>query len=593
MDSKTIETLSVSAVRDSIDVCDYLQQYIDSNDKSPSWDGYVNIYDGTDKAKAHMKGRMPVQVKGKECADHSSDVISFSADVSDLRNYLYDGGAMYFVVLIHPSTYARKIYFSELTPIKLRVLLEGLKDNQKTKSIELKAFPEDNNLKANIFLSCRSDCDKQASFKTAELLSLEELEKSGLLESLTFSVYPIGFKDYKEAVLASEVYMYAKIKGYAIPQPIEAIPSYVSMVEEIKKPVSVDGRKFYDSYHLIKSQGKQTVKIGDSLQITFSQGTQQFNINYKNPDSVRLTARDIEFMLAVLEAGHLEIGNTTVPFDVKAEDKERFGIDRAREKMIVFQKICLALDLLGCSGDLVPSTMKDQDWRNADILVKAFVEKQPVQNLRENLDFINVMTVGGFKFLLVFEKHEDDPRTYTIWDFFRTDLNIAYQDEQGEFQRISQYSILKAEDYLSLTNVRYNVIMPSFLMFRDNAYNMDRLNWQLLELIKAYDYDPRPELKDIMETISEWLLENLDDQELPYEVRLLNRLQVIKRQRDLTQSEMKKLNDIAQTPGERDDVLAGTYLLMGNTVLADVYLEKLGDNQKNEFLQYPIYKFHG
>ena len=106
MDSNAIETLSISAVRDSIDVCKYLQQYIESNDKSPSWDGYVNIYDGTDKAKAHMKGRMPVQVKGKECTDHSAEAISFSADVSDLRNYLYDGGAMYFVVLIDPSTYA-------------------------------------------------------------------------------------------------------------------------------------------------------------------------------------------------------------------------------------------------------------------------------------------------------------------------------------------------------------------------------------------------------------------------------------------------------------------------------------------------------
>jgi hypothetical protein len=130
-------------------------------------------------------------------------------------------------------------------------------------------------------------------------------------------------------------------------------------------------------------------------------------------------------------------------------------------------------------------------------------------------------------------------------------------------------------------------------MFRDNAYNMDRLNWQLLELIKAYDKDPRPELKDIIENISEWLLENLDDQELQYEVRLLNRLQVIKRQRDLNQSEMKKLNDIAQSPGERDDVLAGTYLLMGNPVLADVYLARLDENMRNEFLQYPIYKFHG
>ena len=593
MDTNAIETLSISAVRDSIDVCKYLQQYIESNDKSPSWDGYVNIYDGTDKAKAHMKGRMPVQVKGKECTDHSADVIVFCADVSDLKNYLYDGGAIYFVVLINPLTYAKKIYFTELTPIKLRVLLNSLKDNQQTKTIELKTFPEDNNLKANIFMSCRADCDKQASFKTAELLSLEDLEKSGLLESLTFSVYPLGFKDYKEAVLASEVYMYAKIKGFAIPQPIEAIPSHISMVEEIKKPIFVDGRKFYDSYHIIKSKGEQTVKIGDSLQITFSQGKEQFSINYKNPDSIRRTAKDIDFMLAVLAAGHLEIGETFVPFDVKAEDKEKFGIDRAKEKMIVFRKICVALDLLGCSGDLSPSMMKDQDWRNADILIKAFVDKQPVQNLRENLDFIHVMTLGKFRFLLVFAKHEDDPKTYTIWDFFRTDLNIAYQDENGDYQRVSQYSILKADDYLNLANARYNVVLPSFLAFRDNSVNIDRLNWQLLELIKAYDKDPRPELMDVMEAISEWLLDNLDDQELPYEVRLLNRLQVIKRQRDLNQSEMQKLNEIAQNPGERDDVLAGTYLLMGNPVLADIYLARLDENMRNEFLQYPIYKFHG
>ncbi len=592
MDNKTIETLSISAVRDSIDVCNYLQQYIESNDKSPSWDGYVNIYDGTDKTKAHMKGRMPVQVKGQECSDYSAESISFNANVSDLRNYLYDGGAMFFVVLIHPLTYAKKIYFTELTPVKLRVLLSGLKNNQQTRTIELKVFPEDNNLKANIFMSCRLDCDKQASFKTAKLLSFEELEKTGLLEKITFSVYPLGFRDYKEAVLASEIYMYANIRGSAIPQPIEAIPSNISMVEEIIKPVLVDGRKYYDSYHVIRSQKEQTLKIGESLQIIFSHGAQQPNIKYKNPDSIRQTAKDIDFMLAVLETGHFEIGDINVPFDVKAEEKERFGMDSAREKMNFFKRICSALDLLNCTGDLAPSTMKDQDWINADVLVKAFIDQKPVQNLRENLDFINVLTLGEFKFLLVFEKHEKDSNTYTIWDFFKTDLNIAYQDEEGNYQRISQYSILKADDYLYLNNVRYNVILPSFLMFRNNVVNMNRLNWQLLELINAYDKDSRPELMDAMEGISIWLLDHLDDNELPYEIRLLNRLQVIKRQRNLTQSEMKKLTEIVQTPGERDDVLAGTYLLMGNTILADVYLAKLDENLRKEFLQYPIYKFH-
>ena len=56
---------------------------------------------------------------------------------------------------------------------------------------------------------------------------------------------------------------------------------------------------------------------------------------------------------------------------------------------------------------------------------------------------------------------------------------------------------------------------------------------------------------------------------------------------------MQKLNEIAQSPGKHDDVLAGTYLLMGNPVLADVYLARLDENTRNEFLQYPIYKFHG
>lgn len=44
MNKKDIETLAVNAVRDSIAVCDYMEPYLNDNDKTPSWDGDIYIH---------------------------------------------------------------------------------------------------------------------------------------------------------------------------------------------------------------------------------------------------------------------------------------------------------------------------------------------------------------------------------------------------------------------------------------------------------------------------------------------------------------------------------------------------------------------
>lgn len=60
MDRKAIETLSVNAVRDSIVVSDFLDQFIADNDKEPTWDGFVYIY--SDKSKRKLKKKRPSTV---------------------------------------------------------------------------------------------------------------------------------------------------------------------------------------------------------------------------------------------------------------------------------------------------------------------------------------------------------------------------------------------------------------------------------------------------------------------------------------------------------------------------------------------------
>ena len=223
MNRKAIETLSVNAVRDSVVVSDFLDQFIADNDKEPTWDGFVYIYSDKSKKKEKLKGRLPVQIKGTENDDVSKEEISFPVSTTDLNNYLYDGGAVFFVVYIGHNGLTRQIYYAELPPIKLRVYLAEAKE-QKSKSIKLKKFPTDPNEKAMIFFQCLENCQKQASFSSAQLLSLEELESQGVLEGITVPVSTVGGIDPKTALLKNEVYIYAKIKGSAIPHTIEAIP---------------------------------------------------------------------------------------------------------------------------------------------------------------------------------------------------------------------------------------------------------------------------------------------------------------------------------------------------------------------------------
>ena len=51
MDNKAIETLSVNAVKNSIVASDFLDHFINDNDKEPFWDGTIYIYDNKSKKK--------------------------------------------------------------------------------------------------------------------------------------------------------------------------------------------------------------------------------------------------------------------------------------------------------------------------------------------------------------------------------------------------------------------------------------------------------------------------------------------------------------------------------------------------------------
>ena len=487
LDNKAKETLAVNAVKNSIVTSEYLDQFIAENDKEPSWDGFVYIYGDKSKKKSNLKGRMPVQVKGTEAEDHSQSKISFSMSTVDLKNYLNDGGCILFVVYIGNNGLTHKIYYAELTPIKLRQLLSEA-NKQGTKAVTLKEFPYDNNKKATIFLNCLQNCQKQASFIEGRLHTLEELEKQGLLENLVIPISGVGIKDPQMALIKNEVYIYANIKGSSIPQPLNMIPKDVCTQQTIDETIKIGNKQFYSKYRVIKSANEVTWCFGSSFTMRFYDKGKTCKINYRNSDKIRVMSKDLDFMLEYLASGYFMINNIRVPFDYSGMDSSNFNIEEEKKHLNFAKKVVKVLDKLGCSEDIDIKDMNDEDWINLNRLILAILDKKPIKGLRDDLPSVICLKVGKLKFAIYLKKCEENG-TYEMYDFFKTYILVVSKDEinNEKILPISQFSILHEKDLLTMNNIDFDVLLPSFQELEHHYETYNRANRFLLELLNACD----------------------------------------------------------------------------------------------------------
>lgn len=589
MDKKTIETLAVNAVRDSIVISDFLDQFIADNDKEPSWDGFVYIYKNKNKKKENLKGRLPVQVKGKISNDFSKEEISFPISIIDLNNYLYDGGVVFFVVYIASDGVKKQIYYVELLPIKIRVILSGI-GKQKAKNVKLKKFPADPNTRAMIFFNCLENCQKQASFSDARLYTLEELNQQGVLESITIPVATVGSIDPRTALLTNEVYIYANIKGGTIPQPVEAIPQHLITREERTAQITIENRLYYSKVTVCQDVNTTTTTLGESFSLIFNKSHNTIKIKYETSNKIRVLATDLDFILSFLSSGSFQYNGVSFPFIREDADLTNFSIEGETNRLKYINKIVQMLDMFGCKKDIDIKCLTDRDWQNIHYLVTALVDKKPVSGLKEDLPSILSIPVGGLKFMVFLQKVDGQKGTYRIFDFFKTDLELVYENLRGDKVQISQYALLHADDLANVDNVRFDILLPSFQKADHHDETFARANFFLLDLLTAYDKVGKSEIINAAQDFSNWIM-TATEEELPYNIRLINKLQVIKRIRPLDIDEVKELFHIIETPNVQEDILVGAYLLLDQQSAAEIHFDRLDQSMQKEFPKYPIYHF--
>ena len=88
MNSNAIEKIAVSHLNLAIAQCEFLNPGISDNDKTPSFDGYIEIYSKAGHKKSDWIGRCDVQVKGKTVENKKfKGNITYPVEVDDLKNY--------------------------------------------------------------------------------------------------------------------------------------------------------------------------------------------------------------------------------------------------------------------------------------------------------------------------------------------------------------------------------------------------------------------------------------------------------------------------------------------------------------------------
>ena len=132
------ETFSITTLQRMCARSEYLDESdIHMNDKTVSWDGNIIYYKTKKPASTGNEFLIPIQVKGKEYNIlPDSDSISYPVDINDLKNYLKNGGVIFFVDAISKTEYNDKMYAKILLPVDIVHIMKG-KEEQGSITVHL------------------------------------------------------------------------------------------------------------------------------------------------------------------------------------------------------------------------------------------------------------------------------------------------------------------------------------------------------------------------------------------------------------------------------------------------------------------------
>lgn len=471
MDRERIELSAKAKLEGFLLQLGYITPEFSSNDKTPSWDGFIRLYNDKDvSAKANLVKMIPVQIKGHFQNPPYAENISFQVDVADLRNYLNHNGVIFFAVYVGEND-KYKIYYNALTPLKLRRIIKG-KETQNSVSISLSAFPEQNKEEIiDIFFNFSNEMKMPLPRTDITLDDAIEQKIQGFdVFNLTYS----GIKYKKDPFgyfLAHPATVSLVNTMTGISFPIDTI-FLQSIGSKVNKPICVADVVYYDTFEILRQRGNDFVlKFGKSFTICLSRTEEnvkeKFNFTIRGNLEERI--RDIKFLLAYFEHKELSIGNYK-GFLLDGNEVSSVDISYYQGNLKLLEKVDELLKMLHIKTILDYDKVSEKDEETLILLINTVLLGAPC--IPDSKNVLYNLQIANINILLTLTKIEGG--NYKVINYFSDENKIepffAYENKERRFL-VPRCFVLSADDFSLLDNIDYDMVYNDII----SSQNSDEL----------------------------------------------------------------------------------------------------------------------
>lgn len=581
--SKKSEEAAVAAILSYFANSKRVDCNIPMNDKGLLWDDHLHFHSAEPFTKDNLIARIPVQVKGRSLKWRNEEQ-TFIISNKALQRYSEEGGIAYFVVDVANRT-SPIIFYNLLTMVEIRRILSTSGDNRDVK-VPVKRLTLSCDDFELLLLEFISDRQKQCSFAKQKLITHSQLL---LLDSPTFEFsFPVSkeMNPIHSLAMGGYHHIYLKTKeGASI--PLEDGPFMMNMEREVTMDVKVGNTTYYSSFRMSLGDGKTILNIGDRLFLSaeVSKDSIKFHSARYTMKNTTLSdkIREMAFIKALIELRELHVGSLEF-YGIRLDNEEEI-LKTANANLTYWQRIQDTLKKLGVNKELILKNFTAEDFDAVDWLDKLF-NKNYLAILEKDSFLFQRAKIGNINLLLSFEKIQDG--AYKVGNAFVDKEQYRFPLKNTPSITMPIYSVIPAEGFSLSDNMPYEDIAESYKSIAQMTEDVLNLaNLDILRMLEAYDSKPNKRLLIGIRRLADWLYSH---DEFPHDIAYLNHMQILKRERNLTDDEIEALLNFAEDTSDNQFKL-GAYILADDQRQGKRIFKRLNNQQKKTFLSFPISRY--
>lgn len=584
--NRKTETLGVSYLSTFIDKHELLQSYFESNDKTPVWDGEIHVLKSPSEKKDEILGKVPVQIKTTR---QKKDVLkSFSLDTRDLELYKPNGGVVLFVVWLNEDNGLRDIYYKSLPPLSIKNLLKKSKLKNKStnrKKLSIEIFKLDEKKMYPMLVDFINNSQKQYSFINVEGISVEDIPDDKTLKFYFYGQEKEEIFNYQEE---HDLFIYYLDPITGIEIPLENTIKIVETEEETDLIIKIGDYVFQDVKRHRFPDGSVQLHFGESFTMSFDIKKKQFKFNYTRPDLLSKAIKCTQVFQELGKIGYFTLNGNKIELDERSiKDISSLDLEADIKGLL---KISNFMKKMGIQKDVDLSCFDKQSQRNLNILYSGLVLKKKVAlNYNESkllhLNIANIHIITLYSFL-------SDKNGTMIDIFTETPWCREGETEDEDYLDISIFEVFEPNDWLKIDNCKIDSVIASYQRLVDNKLKYEGADRTILKIVIAADM---AEDKTKRELLLNWA-QCLYDWNLKYskncEMAIINDLQIKSRVRKLNSKETETLTNILVNSNDNYELCFGSSVLLKSKPQADLFWNKLDNETKERYKDFPIYTLY-